>query len=88
MAQPQLIQSALESGSHNAIGVDQEGGIWRRAYSTRPERGGAYRLETHALRVPAELIRDGAEGAAVSAVQSRPCRHFSHDSSETLERSR
>jgi len=29
MAQPQLIQIALESGSHNAIGLDQEGGIWR-----------------------------------------------------------
>jgi len=29
MAQPQLIQIALESGSHNAIGVDQERGIWR-----------------------------------------------------------
>jgi hypothetical protein len=29
MAQPQLIQIALESGGHNAIGVDQEGGVWR-----------------------------------------------------------
>jgi len=25
MAQPQLIQIALDSGGHNAIGVDQEG---------------------------------------------------------------
>jgi len=30
MAQPQLVQIALESGGHNAIGVDQEGGVWRR----------------------------------------------------------
>jgi hypothetical protein len=29
MAQPQLIQVALDSGGHNAIGVDQEGGVWR-----------------------------------------------------------
>ena len=29
MAEPQLIQIALETGSHNAIGVDQEGGVWR-----------------------------------------------------------
>src|SRR5882724_13225411 len=29
MAQPQLIQIALEGGGHNAIGVDQEGGVWR-----------------------------------------------------------
>ena len=27
MAQPQLIQIALDSGGHNAIGLDQE--IWR-----------------------------------------------------------
>jgi hypothetical protein len=29
MAQPHLIQIALEGGGHNAIGVDQEGGVWR-----------------------------------------------------------
>ncbi len=29
MAQPQLIQIALDSGGHSAIGVDHEGGIWR-----------------------------------------------------------
>ena len=29
MPQPQLIQISLDSGGHNAIGVDQEGGIWR-----------------------------------------------------------
>ncbi len=29
MAQPHLIQIALDSGGHNAIGVDQEGGVWR-----------------------------------------------------------
>jgi len=29
MAQPQLIQIALESGGHNALGVDQEGAVWR-----------------------------------------------------------
>jgi len=29
MAQPQLVQIALDSGGHNAIGVDQEGGVWR-----------------------------------------------------------
>jgi hypothetical protein len=29
MAQPQLVQIALESGGHNAIGLDQEGGVWR-----------------------------------------------------------
>ena len=29
MAQPQLIQIALENGGHNALGVDQEGAVWR-----------------------------------------------------------
>jgi hypothetical protein len=29
MAQPQLIQVALDSGGHNAIGVDHEGVVWR-----------------------------------------------------------
>ncbi|PYN89310.1 MAG: hypothetical protein DMD87_05960 [Candidatus Rokuibacteriota bacterium] len=30
MAQPHLIQIALDTGGHNAaIGVDQEGGVWR-----------------------------------------------------------
>ncbi len=29
MAQPQLIQIALDSGGHTAIGVDQQGGVWR-----------------------------------------------------------
>ena len=27
MAQPQLIQIALEGGGHNAVGVEQEGGV-------------------------------------------------------------
>ena len=29
MAQPQLIQVALDSGGHNAIGVDHDGAVWR-----------------------------------------------------------
>ena len=29
MPQPQLVQVALDAQGHNAIGVDQEGGLWR-----------------------------------------------------------
>jgi len=29
MTEPQFIQIALESGSHNALGVDREAGVWR-----------------------------------------------------------
>ncbi len=29
MAQPQLIQVALDPGGHSVIGVDHDGGIWR-----------------------------------------------------------
>ena len=38
MAQPQLIQIALDSGGHNTIGVDHDGGVLARADSAGRER--------------------------------------------------